>query len=76
MKRQQALRVTFLRSRFPSRDDAANFLYLMHKVFMVCNAKAETHGSDSFGESAKIGGGKVDLYLLGSKNGVRVPTFH
>ena len=50
-----------IKGHFPSRDDAANFLNLMHKVFLVCNAKAETHGSDALGDAAKSGDGKVEF---------------
>ena len=48
-----------IKSYFPHRQDAAQFLNLMHKVFLVCNSKTRTHGSNSMGDAAKTGDNKV-----------------
>ena len=44
-----------IKSYFPHRQDAAQFLYLIHKVFLVCNSKTRTQGSNSLGDAAKTG---------------------
>ena len=50
-----------IRSYFPSRNDAADFTNLLHKVFLVCNAKAPTHGSDALGDAVRAGDGKTEF---------------
>ena len=50
-----------IKSYFPEREDAANFLNVFHKLFLVCNAKTPTHGSDSLGDAARPGDHKVEF---------------
>lgn len=50
-----------IRSYFPSRCDAADFLNRMHKVFLICNAKEETHGSDALGDAVRSGDNKIEF---------------
>ncbi len=48
-----------IKSYFPHRQDAVQFLNLMHKVFLVCNSKTRAHGSNSLGDAAKTGDNRV-----------------
>ena len=48
-----------IKSYFPHRQDAAQFLNLIHKVFLVWNSKTRAHGSNSLGDAAKTGDNKV-----------------
>ena len=50
-----------IKSYFPVRDDAANFLNLFHKVFLICNAKTPTHGNEALGDAVREGDHKVEF---------------
>ena len=50
---------TAIKSYFPHRQDAAQFLNLMHKVFLLCNSKTRAHGPNSLGDTAKTGDNRV-----------------
>ena len=50
-----------IRSYFPSRSDAASFLDLLHKIFLICNAKTPTHGANALGDAVRAGDGKIEF---------------
>ena len=68
-----------IKSYFPHRQDAAQFLNLMYKVFLVCNSKTRAHGSNSLGDAAKTGDKKV-CFLRAVADWIEevelVPQFH
>ena len=41
-----------MKSYFPDRLDAANFLSLFQKVFVICNSKNQCNSSDLLGNAA------------------------
>lgn len=41
-----------VKSYFPDRLDAATFLSLFHKVFVICNSKSQCNSSDLLGNAA------------------------
>ena len=41
-----------IRSYYPNRLDAANFLNLFHKVLVICNSKQQFHTSNMLGNAA------------------------
>ena len=68
-----------IKSYFPHRQDAAQFLNLIHKVFLVWNSKTRAHGSNSLGDAAKTGDNKVCFLRaspIGLKSGTCVPISH
>ena len=50
-----------IKTYFPAREDAAHFLNLFHKVFLICNAKTPNHDSDFLGDAARAGDHKVEF---------------
>ena len=59
-----------IKSYFPDKNEASQFLNLMHKIVLVCNSKSKTHGSNSLRYSANIHDNKV-AFVRAVLNGLR-----
>ena len=53
-----------IKSYFPNRLDAANFLTLFYKVFVICNSKQRFNTSNQLGNAAIQGDHKPEFLLL------------
>ena len=53
-----------MKSYFPNRQDAANFLTLFYKVFVICNSKQRFNTSNQLGNAAIQGDRKPEFLLL------------